>query len=307
MSSRLFLSIGEAMVELSQQGGDLWRMGFAGDTLNTAWYARAFLGEAWRVAYFSRLGTDPFSERMAGFLEANGIGTGFIARDPKRNVGLYSIELHEGERSFAYWRGQSAARHLADDETALQAAIDAAGLVYFSGITLAILAPDRRAVLLDEVARARRAGTTTVFDPNLRPALWEDAATMRDWVTKAAATAAIALPSFDDEAAAFGDADLAACASRWCEAGAGEVVVKNGGGPIALLDGEAGSEVIDCARVAPVDSTGAGDSFNGGYLAARLQGLPPAEAARRAHALAARVIGRRGALMPMAELVALRG
>ncbi|MBW8285647.1 MAG: sugar kinase, partial [Rhizobium sp.] len=114
MGNKLFLSIGEAMVELSQAEGGLWRMGFAGDTLNTAWYARACLSADWEVAYFTRLGHDPFSERMQEFLQDSAISTRFIERDPERTVGLYAIELHDGERSFSYWRGQSAARRLAD-------------------------------------------------------------------------------------------------------------------------------------------------------------------------------------------------
>lgn len=309
MSGRLFLSIGEAMVELSHDEGPLWRLGFAGDTLNTAWYMRACLdqdtaGGGWRVGYFSRLGTDPFSERMLAFLEANRIGTGAIGRDPQRNVGLYSIELHEGERSFSYWRGQSAARLLADDEPALTAAVDEADAIYFSGVTLAILAPDRRAFLLECLARARAAGKLTAFDPNLRPRLWESPEAMREWLRRAARVATIALPSFDDEATWFGDADIHACARRWRQDGAGEVVVKNGGGTLALLAGSGEVETQECTRVVPVDSTGAGDSFNGGYLAARLRGLSPSQAAREAHALATRVVGARGALLPMAELSA---
>lgn len=302
MSEKLFLAIGEAMVELSQAEGGLWRMGYAGDTLNTAWYVRACLSSDWRVSFFTRLGTDPFSERMLEFLGSNDIDTQFIARDAERTVGLYSIELHDGERSFSYWRGQSAARRLADDEAALEAAIDAAAVVYFSGITLAILEPDRRTALLRLVGKARTAGKLTVFDPNIRPRLWENVETMRACLSSAAATAAIALPSFDDEASVFGDADIEDCAGRWLRNGAGEVVVKNGGGPIAVAATEGAIRRMSFDSVKPVDSTGAGDSFNGGYLAARLGGASPEEAAKQGHAVAARVVRHPGALVPRDKL-----
>lgn len=299
----LFLSIGEAMVELSQadEGEGLWRLGYAGDTLNTAWYLRAALPADWRVSYFTRLGQDPFSPRMLAFLDDNGIGTDLIATDPVRSVGLYAIELVEGERHFAYWRGQSAAKGLADDVQALDAAIAAADAVYISGITLAILSPAARATLLAALGRARAAGKVTVFDPNIRPKLWNSAEEMRAALMAAAPVCAIVMPSFDDEAATFGDADLAACAARWLAAGAGEVVVKNGGGPMLLATNDARHDLV-VEKVRPVDSTGAGDSFNGGYLAARLQGAGLVDAARAGHRMSAQVITHRGALMPMAAV-----
>ncbi|MBC7312186.1 MAG: sugar kinase [Rhizobium sp.] len=302
MGNKLFLSIGEAMVELSQAEGGLWRMGFAGDTLNTAWYARACLPADWEVAYFTRLGLDPFSERMRDFLQDNAISTCFIARDPERTVGLYAIELHDGERSFSYWRGQSAARRLADDEQALKVAIAQSDVIYFSGITLAILEPDRREALLRLIGAAREAGKTTVFDPNIRPKLWEDTQTMRACLTRAAATASIALPSFDDEAAVSGDSDIEACATRWLRAGAGEVVVKNGGGPVAVSMSDGAIAILTFDSVKPVDSTGAGDSFNGGYLAARLAGEAPDKAAAQGHEVAAQVVCRPGALVPREQI-----
>lgn len=298
-----FLSIGEAMVEVSQAEGDLWRLGFAGDTLNTAWYARVALQDDWQVSYLTRLGNDPFSARMLQFLAQNRIATDHIARDAQRSVGLYAIELHEGERSFAYWRGQSAARGLADDPALLDRAFGQADAIYLSGITLAILPVAARSALIDRLVAARAEGKITAFDPNIRPALWEDPAVMRDTLTRAARGAGILLPSFDDEAAQFGDADMPACAARWRAAGASEVVVKNGGGPMFLQD-KAGTRTVDVARATPVDSTGAGDSFNGGYLAARLQGQDMAAAAQAGHAMSLRVIAHRGALIPMADIMA---
>ena len=181
MTRKHFLSLGECMIELSQADAECWRMGIAGDTLNTAWYARAFLDPSvWRVDYFTRLGRDPYSDRLAGFLDAADIGAQWIARDETRQPGLYMIETTDGERSFTYWRSQSAARLLADDTGLLAQALSASDIAYFSGITLAILAPDRRKALLDALSVRRAAGGTIVFDPNIRPKLWEDADTMRD-------------------------------------------------------------------------------------------------------------------------------
>ncbi|TKA96061.1 sugar kinase, partial [Cereibacter changlensis] len=110
-----FVALGEAMVEMAPTGEPgTFAMGFAGDTLNTAWYLRRAL-PGWSVDYATCIGTDAVSDRMLGFLEDAGIGVGHVARLAERTVGLYLIELRDGERSFSYWRGQSAARLLARD------------------------------------------------------------------------------------------------------------------------------------------------------------------------------------------------
>lgn len=295
------LSIGEAMVELGQsdQPG-LWRLGIAGDTLNTAWYLRRLLGADWQVDYLSRVGQGAFSQQMVDFLVAEGIGATHVGRDPDREIGLYAISLKDGERSFAYWRDTSAAKRLADDPAALDAALDGAGVAYFSGITVAILPPQGRANLLAALGRAKAAGTWIVFDPNLRPRLWTDANTMRQGISDAAAGADLVLPSFDDEATHFGDADPQATVARYLALGAGQVVVKNGGGPISF-GGAGGSGVIDdLAPETPVDSTAAGDSFNAGYLAASLSGADCAAAIAAGHDLSRKVIRHRGALVQQA-------
>ncbi|HMP57243.1 MAG TPA: PfkB family carbohydrate kinase [Novosphingobium sp.] len=170
MTATSILSIGEAMVELSTAGQpELWRLGIAGDTLNTAWYLRRQLPLDWQVAYFSRVGLGEFSQKMIDFLNAEGIDTAHIGRDPQREIALYAISLKDGERSFTYWRDTSAARGLADDPEALAQALQGVGIAYFSGITLGILPEAGRAALLAALQTARRAGTPGVFDPNLRP------------------------------------------------------------------------------------------------------------------------------------------
>ncbi|WP_323715910.1 sugar kinase [Paracoccus aminovorans] len=297
MSGRI-LSIGEAMVELSGAGQpDLWRLGIAGDTLNTAWYLRRLLPESWQVAYCSRVGRGEFSQRMIDFLATEGIDASHVSRDPAREIALYAISLKDGERSFSYWRDTSAAKRLADDPAALAEAMRDADIAYFSGITLGILPEAGRTALLHALAAARKEGTQVVFDPNLRPRLWPDAATMRREIETAAGIADLVLPSFDDERDFFADADPQATVARYLAHGAGQVLVKAGGGPVHY-GGREGAGVIDgLPREVPVDTTSAGDSFNAGYLAARLVGVDIPEAIRRAHDLSRKVIRQRGALV----------
>ncbi len=296
------LAIGECMIEMSGGQDGCWRMGYAGDTLNTLWYARAGLDPAdGSVGYFTALGQDGFSDRIVSFLEAAGISTGAIRRIPDRRPGLYMIEQKDGDRTFTYWRETSAARALADDPDALHAAMAGARMIYLSGITLAILTAEGRARLFAALRDARLDGARVAFDPNIRPALWSNEKEMCDAIMAAAGLSDIVLPSFEDEARWFGDANPAACAARYRAAGAVEVAVKDGPGPLTLVDDTGWSQVPVPRAAKVVDATGAGDSFNGGYLAARLRGLAPADASRAGIAIAARVIAAHGAIVDLSE------
>ena len=152
-----FLSLGEIMVELAPADAGLLRKGFAGDTFNTAWYVRRLLSPDWSVSYGTVIGKDAVSDDMARFIEGEDIATDALGRHDARTVGLYLISLQNGERSFSYWRGQSAAKTLADDADWLEKTLANRANIHFSGITLAILAPEARERLCAALARARAA------------------------------------------------------------------------------------------------------------------------------------------------------
>lgn len=294
---KTFLGVGEAMVELSREGPGLLRRGFAGDVLNTLWYARARLGGDWRARFFTALGEDPLSDEMIEFAEGGGVLCDRVLRVPGRLPGIYMIHLRDGERSFDYWRGESAARLMCRDPAPLRAAIAEADLVYLSGVTLAILPPQDAETMLEAVAD--RGEALCAFDPNIRPRLWNEADRMRRMITAAAAAADIALPSFDDEAAAFSDASPEATAERYAKAGCGHVVVKNGPGPVTVLNGGRLERIPAAPAPPPVDTTAAGDAFNAAYLASFLAHGDVAAAAAEGCRLARAVIARRGAIVDL--------
>jgi len=292
-----FVSIGECMIEMAGGEDRQYRLGYAGDTLNTAWYMRALLGADWSVDYFTALGEDRYSGDIRAFLDANGIGTQFIGTVKGRRPGLYMIHQEHGDRHFTYWRDHSAARLMAEDKDALNTALEGANMVYFSGITLAILHPRARGRLLGAIVKARDAGAKIAFDPNVRPALWSNARVMGSMLTAAASLCDIVLPTHSDEAPIFGDKSVEETAERYLELGVEEVVVKDGANPALIAT--AGEQVTVAPKqgAVVVDATGAGDSFNGAYLSARLAGKSLQEAAEAAHRVAGIVIGQRGALV----------
>lgn len=294
-----FVSIGECMVEMAPTGAGAYALGYAGDTFNTAWYVRRLCGTDPAIDYLSAVGDDSVSDAMLRFMQDAGIGTSLVRRVPGKTVGLYLVTLDAGERSFSYWRSASAARDLAEGLGGL----DAAGpgwLLHVSGITLAILAPPMRDRLLRRLAACRAAGAVVSFDPNIRPRLWEDAATMRAVIEAAAATADVIFPSFEDEAASFGDATPKATAARYLSHGARLCIVKNGGAAIHVAGQGVAPFDHPVEPVAqPVDTTAAGDAFNAGVLTGFRTGAELTACLALGCAMARHVIGGRGALVPV--------
>jgi len=293
------VSIGEVMVELAREADGRFTLGCGGDTFNTAVYL-ARLGIP--TAYATALGEDSYSDALLKRSADEGVATDLVLRVPFRAPGLYLIETDkQGERSFHYWRDTAPARELFElpgwERVAEE--IVAADLVYLSGITLSLYSNAGLGRLLATLEFAQGRGAKVAFDSNYRPRGWRsDEARARTVFAEALRRVDIALPTFEDEARLWGDASPAATVERLRTFGIGEVVVKNGASP-ALVDVEGRSHEVPVPKVVkPVDTTAAGDAFNAGYLAARLQGRAPADAAREAHVLAAQVIRHRGALIP---------
>ena len=280
-----------------RQGPAGFVVGFAGDSFNTAVYCKRGLGAAHRVSYLTRIGQDPLSAGVVDLARHEGLDTGGFRIEPQRNIGIYSVQTDaSGERSFAYWRNQSAARMMFQSRADFDALAEA-DVIYLSGISLAILAPDARSALVRHLADLRAAGKRIAFDSNYRPALWPDAETARAVIAAVWRLTDIALPSVDDEMALFGDSDAAQVLARLRSFGCRDGALKCGQqGPLALdVSVQAVGPFLPAAKV--VDTTAAGDSFNGGYLAASLQGRPLADCMMAGHQTARHVVGHPGAIV----------
>jgi 2-dehydro-3-deoxygluconokinase len=301
------------MVELRHRSATELELAYGGDTLNFAAYlSRLTRQRGARVDYVTALGDDAYSDGMLAMWQAEGIGTGLVARLPGRLPGVYTIRVDaRGERSFTYWRSAAAARDLLKNGRAerLAKALTGYDLLYLSGITLSILDPPQRAALVALADAVRAAGGRVAFDSNYRPVGWPDRATAQRTFDEILTRTDIALPTLDDEQALSGVADAPALADRLHPLGVAEVAVKLGAKG-CFLSSAAFTGALPAEPVQTVvDSTAAGDSFNAGYLAARLLGAAPEAAARLGTRLAARVIAHRGAVIPadaMADLSAAR-
>jgi 2-dehydro-3-deoxygluconokinase len=305
-------TIGECMIELRHTDAETLKLGFGGDTLNTAVYlARLGQGAGVQVDYVTALGDDAYSEAMLASWRAEGVGTELVARLPGGLPGLYIIRTDQrGERSFTYFRSAAAARDMLRDgrDGRLAERLSGYACVYFSGVTLSILDDEQRRKLMDVLDRLRSAGTRIAFDSNYRPVGWSDAETARNWMTQAWRRCDIAMPTLDDEERLFGDADVEACMTRLRRLGVGEIVLKVGGAGSLVLS----QDVPEPTRVPPVkvakvvDTTAAGDSFNAGYLYGRLTGKNPVASAGVGSLLAAVKIQHPGAIIARSAMPNMR-
>jgi 2-dehydro-3-deoxygluconokinase len=297
-------SIGECMIELRQaQGGSqagsqggLYSRGYGGDTLNTAVYL-ARLGIV--VDYITALGDDGLSDEMIAGWAAEGVGTKRVARVSGKLPGLYMIQTDDkGERKFFHWRETAAARCLMDlpETEDLLNSLPTYDLVYLSAITLSLYSEEGRERLLAALRRARLLGTRFVFDTNFRARGWPDLDLARSAFSAAFEAADIVLASTEDLLPLYpnetNETLLAGISSP-------EVVLKLAEPATILRFAGTTIEVKAEPVTKPIiDTTAAGDSFAAAYVAARLSGAEPVEAARAGHRLAGVVVCYPGAIIP---------
>jgi 2-dehydro-3-deoxygluconokinase len=298
---RPVICVGEVTIEFARGRDGRFGIACNGDTFNTAVYlARAGIPTAFATA----LGDDPFSDGLVSLAAAEGVNGDLILRVAGRLPGLTVTDAEPAGAPRLYtWCDTAPARELFElpQWSRIAEGLLAARMVYFSGITLSLYSNVAIGRFLAALELARQNGATVVFDGNFRPLGWKgDVARTRTVFMEALKRSDVALPAYDDEAVLWGDPSPEATVERMRAFGIGEIVVKNGPNSALVATAQAQEQVPVPELLVPVDHTAAGDSFNAGYLAARLGGATPTTAAAAAHRLAGEVIRHPGALLPRA-------
>lgn len=297
--------VGECMIEMAPDGRSLYHMQFAGDTLNAAVYMARLSQKKIQVNYITALGDDDFSDKMLKSWLTEGIHTDNVRRIPRKLPGLYLIRNDEkGERYFYYYRSQSPAREMFEGREGdhLCEALLIFPVIYLSGITLAILLNSSRHKLLETLKKASENKNTVVFDTNYREILWSDKHVARSMMQDVLMRSRIALLSFDDERSLFGDETPEDTVRRVQAWGPSEIVVKLGEKGYLVVVGS-DSQMIASEKVKSIiDATGAGDAFNGTYVAMRLQGYSPEDSVKAGAKMTAVKLGCRGGIIPKASM-----
>ena len=299
-TSRIAL-FGECMIELRGELFGTMQQNFGGDTLNTAVYLARLTADAGvHVAYATQLGTDAYSDAMVSAWADEGIDTAMVRRDEGKMPGLYTIQVDDkGERTFYYWRDMSAAKDFfVGPSSLLEDRLEEIDVFYYSGISLAVQPQTGRERLLRFVETLRARGGKVCFDNNYRPRLWRGSPHTVEWYDRAYANADIAFITLEDNAHLYRIGDGEALDHAMALA-PDEVVIKRGSEPsLVRVRGDAPIAVPTFKVAKVVDTTGAGDSFAAGYLAARLQGQKPEVATRSGNKIASIVVQHPGAIIP---------
>jgi 2-dehydro-3-deoxygluconokinase len=289
------VTVGEGLVCLAPRGtqslseATMLEKTYGGAELNTAiGLSRLGITTQW----VSRVGADSFGEEMLGVLAREGVRTDYVRTIPGRVTGLMVKERISAEEiAVGYYRAESATATMSPEDLPVEL-IAGARVVHLTGIGLA-LGGGPEATTRGALELCRAGNAICTFDPNYRRQLWSP--------EDARAAYATVMPAIDhllcnehEVQLITGIADVAEAASALSAQGPSTVIVKQGArGAFALIDGT--EYYVPPAPVsAAVDTVGAGDAFNAGWIFGVLSSMSPLESLNVAAWAAARVVEHSG-------------
>jgi 2-dehydro-3-deoxygluconokinase len=291
------LAFGEPLMEFAhvERGSErLYLPGFGGDVSNVA-VAAARQGA--RAAIFTALGDDPFGADFLALWDREGVDRSSVLVREGGRTGVYFITYGEDGHVFTYARAGSAASLVVAADLP-QDRIAAARVLHVSGISQAISDSCADAGFA-AIRHAKANGTVVSYDTNLRLRLWPlDRA--RAVIHAAVALCDIALPGLDDARQLTGLERPEHICTYYLALGCQVVALTMGRSGTMVATPER-RDVIPARPVEAVDATGAGDMFDGAFLAEWLQHGDPFRAAAYANAAAALSTLGNGAVAPMPQ------
>ncbi|WP_111979282.1 sugar kinase [Algibacillus agarilyticus] len=293
--------IGECMLELKPTSNSNLLKNYAGDTYNSAIYAKRISPEI-DVSYFSGVGEDNFSQEMIEQCKLEAIDTQFVFASKTAQIGIYAISIDEtGERSFSYWRKGSAATQmmtLLDESVTNYDELPKLDIAYFSGISLAILSDEERHKLIKLLTHLKANGTRIAYDPNYRPRMWKDKAEAIYWLEESYKISDLVFPGLEDHEDMLGHTTPEEITEYLQQFSTSEQVIKCGSqGVYGYQNHQQVFHLPFTPAPVQVDSTAAGDSFAGGYLAGRLSNKSIADSIVQAATVASFVVQHPGAIV----------
>ncbi|WP_259268912.1 aminoimidazole riboside kinase [Aeromonas sp. BIGb0405] len=254
--------MGDAVVDLIPEGELHYLKCPGGAPANVAVGVARLGGES---AFIGRVGADPFGRFMADTLVVEGVDIRHLTQDPAHRTSTVLVELDEaGERSFTFMVRPSADQFLEPTDLPRFEAGQ-----WLLSCSIALANEPVRSSCLQAMAAIKAAGGRVCFDPNLRPEVWGNPAEMLPQVSAAMTLADVAKLSVEELQLLSGEDDLAAGLATL--SGPALVLVTRGAaGVVARLGGELLEWVGQ--KVTPLDTTGAGDAFVAGLLAALAEG-----------------------------------
>lgn len=287
--------LGEPLIEFNrpkESDGRTWLQGFGGDSQNVA-IAAARQGAS--AGYLTGVGQDWMGDAFLDLWKSEGVDASRVTRHPTAPTGVSFVTHSAAGHKFDYLRKNSAAS-LMTPETLAADYIAGAKFFHLSAIGQAI-SDSARQTCDAAIDAARKAGVKVSYDTNLRLRLW-DLDVARKVIDATIARCDVALPSLDDSQQLTGMQEPDAIADYYLKLGAPLVALKMGSEGVLLAAGRDRFRLV-AHRVEAVDATGAGDTFDGAFLARLLAGDDPQTAARYANVAAALSTMGYGAVAPM--------
>ena len=296
------VTLGEPLMEFAEvRRADerLFLPGLGGDTSNVI-VAAARQGA--RAAFIGAVGDDPFGCSFLDLWDREGVDRTGVRVPPASQTGIYFISYGADGHEFTYRRAGSAASLFTSADIPADI-VRRSSILHVSGISQAISASACDAAF-HAIRIARDAGTKVAYDPNLRLRLWSlDRA--RAVVDFTVALTDLLLPGLDDARQLTGLDEPEAICRHYLAGGPAVVALTMGkdGTMIATADQ---LQVIPVCRVDAIDATGAGDVFDGAFLASWLADGDPYAAGHYANAAAALSTLGHGAVAPIPRRAAVK-